>query len=525
MKKALSLILAIILCVSMTVPAFAGSSIKFPEGTSVGQRFTIATSFYRGYAIKNDGSLWMWGNGGVERDSTPEQVMTDVVSVRTTNYTDFALKSDGSVWLMDYTDNGNGTQSQLLTDISAIAGEYDSSFYAIKNDGTLIEWNKDYLGKVTTATLMSDVQLVFPSHEAMMVGDYVPEIISEDAVFIVKADGTLWKLANESVTPVTDNVNEIIAAFQDRGLDDEGNLYKYDIIFDDNGEWNFEFIKIDTGVVAYAYDGYQFSFNLKADGTLWASTNYGRDEFVQILSNVRLPDSGFLFSITSSELGNIISWQPSDNPDGYYIYRSTVVGDEGERITKDPIHGGSFVDVNVESSTTYYYTIKALAKEADGSYTEKVLEIESGALTVKTGEIIDVGEGEKKYILMRLDNPEMLVSGVWQEIDPGRGTAPIIKDNRTLVPIRAIVEAMDGEANWNGDTRTVTLDALGHNVSMQIGSKDITVDGKPGTMDIAPEILNERTLLPLRFAAEELGAKVTWIGSTREIVIVWVVEE
>ena len=116
----------------------------------------------------------------------------------------------------------------------------------------------------------------------------------------------------------------------------------------------------------------------------------------------------------------------------------------------------------------------------------------------------------------------MQVNEEEQEVDPGRGTTPIIKDNRTLVPIRAVVEAMGGTAGWDGRTSTVSLDALAHIVIMRIGSKDITTDGKPGTMDVAPEIINERTLLPLRFAAEELGAKIAWIGSTREIVIVWV---
>jgi len=90
-----------------------------------------------------------------------------------------------------------------------------------------------------------------------------------------------------------------------------------------------------------------------------------------------------------------------------------------------------------------------------------------------------------------------------------------------MAPIRAIAEAMGGGAGWDGAERKATVSANGHEVAMWIGKKDITADGAAASMDVAPMIRNDRTFLPIRFVAENIGAPVAWIGSTREIVIVF----
>lgn len=60
-------------------------------------------------------------------------------------------------------------------------------------------------------------------------------------------------------------------------------------------------------------------------------------------------------------------------------------------------------------------------------------------------------------ISLQIDNPIMTVNGQQKEIDPGMGTTPVIINGRTLLPIRAVVEGMGGNAEWNNDTQTVTL--------------------------------------------------------------------
>ena len=90
--------------------------------------------------------------------------------------------------------------------------------------------------------------------------------------------------------------------------------------------------------------------------------------------------------------------------------------------------------------------------------------------------------------------------------------APLIINNRTMVPIRIVTETLGGEAFWNEDTQTVTLTIDGKTITMQTG----IVLEKYG---VAPIIIDNRTYVPIRFVAEELGAAVDWNENAQEIVI------
>ena len=65
--------------------------------------------------------------------------------------------------------------------------------------------------------------------------------------------------------------------------------------------------------------------------------------------------------------------------------------------------------------------------------------------------------GEEFTLVLQIDNPIMTVNGTEKEIDPGRGTVPVIDHDRTLVPVRAIIEEMGGTVAWDEETQTATL--------------------------------------------------------------------
>jgi len=93
---------------------------------------------------------------------------------------------------------------------------------------------------------------------------------------------------------------------------------------------------------------------------------------------------------------------------------------------------------------------------------------------------------------------------------------PIIIDGSTFIPARYLVEPLGGVALWEGSTRTVILEALGHRVELGIDKVTATSDGKTITLSKPPTIVNGRTLIPLRSASTLLGADVSWNGNTRE---------
>jgi hypothetical protein len=200
---------------------------------------------------------------------------------------------------------------------------------------------------------------------------------------------------------------------------------------------------------------------------------------------------------------------------GFNIYRAESSGAEGALIAAR-VTGAAYVDVNVQPAKTYYYTVREVF--SDGSLGEPSGELSAAA----PDEIIGAGiAGEKGFILMAIDDPMMSVNGEEREVDPGRGTAPLIVNGRTLVPIRAVVESMGGAVGWDGGLREITLDAGGHSVVMRLDSTSISADGANVEIDVAPAAMNDRTMVPVRFVAENVGAEIEWINATRQIVIVF----
>ncbi|MCL2839044.1 MAG: BspA family leucine-rich repeat surface protein [Oscillospiraceae bacterium] len=100
--------------------------------------------------------------------------------------------------------------------------------------------------------------------------------------------------------------------------------------------------------------------------------------------------------------------------------------------------------------------------------------------------------------------------------------APIIENDRTLVPFRAIFEALGMEIEWDNDTRTAIGAKYGVRIEIPIDSTTALVNGDPVTLDVAAMLYNERTMVPLRFVAEATGASVEWVAYRRTVVITFV---
>ena len=85
---------------------------------------------------------------------------------------------------------------------------------------------------------------------------------------------------------------------------------------------------------------------------------------------------------------------------------------------------------------------------------------------------------------------------------------PFVQQNRTFVPFRAILEKAGAKVEWDKESKKVTAELDGKKVEMTIGNKTILVDGKEVELDVAPLIKDNRTYIPLRGAFEGLGYEV-----------------
>jgi PKD repeat protein/photosystem II stability/assembly factor-like uncharacterized protein len=128
-------------------------------------------------------------------------------------------------------------------------------------------------------------------------------------------------------------------------------------------------------------------------------------------------------------------------------------------------------------------------------------------------------------IVLQIGSTSFTVNGSQNTLD----SPPIIKNSRTLLPIRAIVEALGGTVGWEPSFKIVTIVLGSHNLSLQIGSSKAFVDNNIVQIDstnskVVPEIINGRTMLPLRFITENLGCDVQWDGTTKTITITTIAE-
>lgn len=127
-------------------------------------------------------------------------------------------------------------------------------------------------------------------------------------------------------------------------------------------------------------------------------------------------------------------------------------------------------------------------------------------------------ETAKKVIVLTPGERDATVDGSPYLLD----AAPFVDAaaGRTLVPIRFVSEALGAEVEWNAETRQVTIKDGDREIVLTAGSTCALVNGRATALDCAPVVLPPcRTFVPLRFVGETLGAAVDYDPATRQIII------
>ena len=100
---------------------------------------------------------------------------------------------------------------------------------------------------------------------------------------------------------------------------------------------------------------------------------------------------------------------------------------------------------------------------------------------------------------------------------------PFIEEDRTMVPMRAIFEAVGASVTWDQDTQTVISikndEATQNVVVLQIGNTSAFVNSESVALDVPAKVINDRTFVPLRFVMESLNANVDWDTDTFTVTV------
>ncbi|MGR6837130.1 copper amine oxidase N-terminal domain-containing protein [Syntrophomonas erecta] len=188
--------------------------------------------------------------------------------------------------------------------------------------------------------------------------------------------------------------------------------------------------------------------------------------------------------------------------------------------------GAAVAEVNVKSEVEDYYTVNSVndkmqvaGKDAFKLTDGKIFPKTSTAASAVLAKVVTPGATDiKNASSFVVGSTTYTMNGVEKTMD----VAPYIKGDRTYLPLRYVGYALGIDDNniwWDGANQTVTLKSGSTVVQVKIGSNAMLINGAAVTMDVAPEISNDRTMLPIRFLAEAFGHQVGWDATTQTTTI------
>lgn len=98
-------------------------------------------------------------------------------------------------------------------------------------------------------------------------------------------------------------------------------------------------------------------------------------------------------------------------------------------------------------------------------------------------------------------------------------TRPTTENDRTLVPMRFLFEQMGAEVEWEEETQTAVVTKGDDVISFSIDNSDASINGELKTMDVPARLINDKTMIPVRFLSEELGCNVEWDEESNTVII------
>ncbi len=140
----------------------------------------------------------------------------------------------------------------------------------------------------------------------------------------------------------------------------------------------------------------------------------------------------------------------------------------------------------------------------------------------------DADEETKKDILSEIAEVKkelkslsigVFVKGLVVDFAKYDNVEPVIENGRTLAPVRAITEALGAEVIWNSETGKISITKGDVSIVLTIDSEIAIVNGKEVTLDVSPKIVNNRTLVPMRFISEALNLGVNWDENSRTVIV------
>jgi alpha-tubulin suppressor-like RCC1 family protein len=494
---------------------------------------------YYTFAITNSGELYGWYNN-YENEGKPsiKKIMDNVESFDLKTEKFDVIKKDKSHWNLasqflsipgEFVEFEKAIRENAINDIKSMEGiqSYNGNLYIDKDGGLFVRGFENETSGRTG--------LYFKENYFGKVMDNV--VYAEDdgahGVAICK-DGSLWeygevkmqesgkdaKVINADKRPrkLLENVKKAHAAFNScTAILEDGSLYVWGN--NDSGQLgtgSMDFIekprKIMGNVADVTIEPYELSILLE-DGTLLkCGFKYNMQMPSAIYENpvrIWLPNGEKIVHNKCEAVGINEDINIQAKVDSEYTKDVKVILESGQEILLYECAGSYFVG-----------SIPGLKKPGNLKY--RIVASDDKGNRISSNEY-NVQVISNDTILADLENGEFVVSKAEVIIDGkimDSYEKTLIKDGRTLAPVRALSEGLKAEVNWDGKTKTVNISKGNKVINIKIGSREVNVNNQKIRIDVPAMIVDSRTMLPLRAICEMLDASVNWNDADNKIEVV-----
>ena len=453
------------------------------------------------------------------------------------------IRTDGSLWVWGrtyYMDVGwTKERVRIMENVAAVSAG-DAYTMVIKKDATLWGFGWNSCGQV------GDGNIVFgggghPRTPVKIMDNVVAVSAHGESTFAIKTDGSLWSWGENSSGELGDTNRDIRSPSPAKVMDDVVSVSGSMAIKTDGSLWGwgsnrygqlangtaseeiYAPVKIMEDVAAIS-SGNGFVVALKKDGSLWGWGNnthgqLGSSYGMGSLTQVHTTPIKIMDNVASVSAG--LGHVMAIKKDGtLWSWGRSFSGELGDGTTTDRYTPVKILDNVAFVSAGSYHT---LAIRKDGTLWGWGQNFFHGQL--------GLGERDQRdkltpvrimdTIMMPSPPPPPPIKVILNGERLSFDEPPQMINGRTMVPLRAVFSAMGASVSWNSSTQTVTAKKGDTVIVMTIGSASPTINGKVTTIDQPCVVINGRTLAPLRFVAEAFGGTVKWDNATRTATITY----
>ncbi|MCF8010886.1 MAG: copper amine oxidase N-terminal domain-containing protein [Clostridiales bacterium] len=233
----------------------------------------------------------------------------------------------------------------------------------------------------------------------------------------------------------------------------------------------------------------------------------------QLLKNQLSSDAAGLFSYPYDEIVSINGepWQETKWKD-YIIKETKRRLKDGDNLMQNDKLWDIFIDPEYTGHAEKAY--KQIKKEENTSTKEEESKEQKPEKQQKNTSF----KGNRVVLQLGSQKVTVIKDGGTEGIN-SLDVAPKIKEGRTLIPLKGVLDELGASLSYNGAKNQVTVASNNQKIILNIGEKTAIKKGKTIKMDQPAVIENGRTLIPLRFVGERLGYSVDWNGETQKITV------